>query len=80
MWEGLCAKLLQLCLALCDPMDYSPPGSSVHGIIQARTLERVAMFFSRGSSPPRADPMSLTGPILAGRFFTTSATWEVPHA
>ena len=41
------------CLTLHDPMDYSPPGSSVHGILQARTLEWVAMPFSRQSSPPR---------------------------
>ena len=37
----------------CDPMGYSPPGSSVHGISQARILEWVAIFFSRGSSQPR---------------------------
>ena len=43
----------QSCLTLCDPMDYSPPGSSVHGILQARILEWVAIPFSRGSSPPR---------------------------
>ena len=39
--------------SLCDPMDYSPPGSSVHGIVQARILEWVAISFSRGSSWPR---------------------------
>ena len=43
----------QLCLTLCDPTDYSPPGSSVHGILQARILQWVAVFFSRGSSQPR---------------------------
>ena len=43
---------LQLCPTLCDPMDYSPPGSSVHGIVQARMLEWVAMTSSRGSSRP----------------------------
>ena len=48
-----CAQLLQLCLTLCSPLDYSPPGSSVHGILQARMLEWVAMPFSRGSSQPR---------------------------
>ena len=37
----------------CNPMDYSPLGSSVHGIVQTRTLEWVAISFSRGSSPPR---------------------------
>ena len=40
----------KLCLTLCDPMDCSPPGSSVHGILQARILEWVAIPFSRGSS------------------------------
>ena len=47
------AKSLQLCPSLCDPMDCSSPGSSVHGILQARILEWVAMPFSRGSSWPR---------------------------
>ena len=42
----------QSCLTLCDPMDWSPPGSPVHGILQARTLEWVAIPFSRGSSRP----------------------------
>ena len=47
------AKLPQSCLTLCDPMDCSLPGSSVHGILHARTLEWVAMPSSRGSSGPR---------------------------
>ena len=42
-----------LCPTLCNPMDYSLPGSSVHGILLARTLEWVANPFSRGSSRPR---------------------------
>ena len=40
----------QPCLTLCDPMDYSPPGSSVHGILQARIWEWVAISSSKGSS------------------------------
>jgi len=48
-----CAKLLQPCLTLCNPMDCRPPGSSVHGMCQARILEGVAMLFSRRSSWPR---------------------------
>ena len=44
------AKLLQLCLTLCDPMDYSPPGFSVHGVLQLRILEWVANSFCRRSS------------------------------
>ena len=53
---GLCVSVClcaQLCLPLCDPMDYSPPGSSVHGIFQARILKWVAMPSSRASSQPR---------------------------
>ena len=46
-------EVAQSCLTLCDPMDCSLPGSSVHGILQARTLEWVAISFSRGSSRPR---------------------------
>ena len=49
----LYAELLQLCWTLCNPMDCSPPGSSVHGILPARLLEWVAMPSSRGSSWPR---------------------------
>ena len=45
-----CAKSLQSCLTLCDPMECSPPGSSVHGVLQARILEWVAMPPSRRSS------------------------------
>ena len=62
-------------LTLCDPMDCSLPGSSVHGIFSARILEWVAISSSRGSSWPRTEPSSAA---LAGRFFTTSATWEAP--
>ena len=44
---------LQLCPTLCDPMDYSPPGSSVHGILQLRILEWTDISYSRGSFQPR---------------------------
>ena len=47
------AKSLWSCLTLCNPMDCSPLGSSVHGILQVRILEQVAVSFSRGSSRPR---------------------------
>ena len=64
------------CLALCDLMDHSLPGSCVHGILQARILEWV-------TCPPPGDlpdlgieAMSLVSPALAGRFFTTGATLE----
>ena len=70
------AKLLQVCLTLCDSMDRSPPGSSVHGILPARILEWVAMPSSRGSSRLWDRMVSLLSPALAGRFFTTSSTWK----
>ena len=57
----------QLCLTLCNPMDCSLPGSSVHGILQARILEWVAISFSRGSSRPRDRTWAS---CIAGSFFT----------
>ena len=70
------AKSLQSCLTLCHPMNCNPPGSSARGIFQARILAWVALPFSRGSSPPGIDPVSLRFPALAGEFFITSVTWE----
>ena len=61
----------QSCLTLFDPMDYSPLGSSVHGILQARILEWVAIPFSRESDRPR-DWTQVSH--IAGRFFTSWAT------
>ena len=55
------------CLTLCDPMDCSLPGSSVHGILRVSILEWVAIAFSGGSSRPR-DWASIS--CVAGRFFT----------
>ena len=58
-------------------MDWSLPGSSVHGILQARILEWMAMLSSRRALPdPGMEPASLRPPALAGGFFTTSATGE----
>ena len=68
------SEVAQSCPALCDPMDYSTPGSSVHGIFQARTLEWVSIFFSRGSSWPR-DQTRVSH--IVGRCFTVWATREV---
>ena len=53
-----CRSVAKLCLTLCDPMDCSLPGSSVHGILQARILEWVAMSFSRDLSDPGIKPRS----------------------
>ena len=66
-------KVTQLCLTLCDPIDCTPPGSSIHGILQARILESIAMPPSRGSSPPR-DWTQV--PCIAGRLFTMWTTRE----
>ena len=54
-----------------DPVDCSPPGSSVHGISQAWIMEWVAISFSMGSSQPGIEPMSPASPALAGGIFTT---------
>ena len=56
---------------------WSPPGSSVHGILQARILEWAAISYSRGSSQPMdRTHVSFVSPALAGEFFTTSTNWE----
>ena len=72
-----CAVLSpSVCPTLCDPTDCSLPGSSVHGISQARVLEWAAISFSRGSSQPRNQTwVSCT----AGRFLTNWATRESHH-
>ena len=62
------SEVAQFCPALCDPVDGSPPGSSVHGISHSRILELVAISFSRGSSQPR-DQTSKSF-ALEGRFFS----------
>ena len=61
---------------LCDPMDCSPPGSSVHGILQARILEWVAVSFSRGSSRPINWIHIAYVSCIGRRFFTSIVTWE----
>ena len=70
----VCAKLLQSRLTLCDPLECSPLGSSLHGILQARILEWVAISFSKGSSWSRDQTQVSMCPSLASEFFTTSTT------
>ena len=70
------AKLLQSCLTLCDPIDCSTPGSSVHEILQARILEWVAMPPPGDLPNPRIESTSLMSPASVGGFLTSSATWE----
>ena len=62
--QHVCVSVAQSRPTLCNPMDYRPPGSSVHGVLQARILEQVAIPFSRGSSQISR---------IAGRFFTILA-------
>ena len=63
------------CRTLCDLVDCSPPGSSVHGILQARILEWVAISFSKGSFQPRDQTLVS---CIAGRRFILWATREAP--
>ena len=67
------SEVAQSCPTLCDPVDCSPPGSSIHGILQARILEWVAISFSRGSSRPR-DRSQVSR--IAGRRFNLWAIRE----
>ena len=73
-------EVAQSCPTLCEPMDRSPPGSSVHGIFQARILGWVAISFSRGSSRLR-DRTQVS--LIAGRHFnlwaTSRRTWREMH-
>ena len=69
----VCVQVAQLCPTLCDPMDCSLPGSSVHRILQARILEQVAIPFYRGSSQP-CNRIQVSWD--AGKFFTIWATRE----
>ena len=67
------SEVARSCLTLCNPMDCSLPGSSIHGISQARIMQWVAISFSRGSSWPR-DQTRVS--CIAGRLFTVWATRE----
>ena len=73
---GVHAKLLQLCPTLCNPIDRCPPGSSIHGILQARILDWVTMPSSRAYSQPRDQTHVSWSPALAGESFTTRTTRE----
>ena len=76
----MCAKLLQSYLPLCDSMNYSPPGSSVRGSLQARTLEWVATPSSRGSSPPKDQAHGSYISYVSRWVLYTSASWEGERA
>ena len=74
-WQGFISEceVARSCQTLCDPTDCSLPGSSIHGIFQARVLEWVAIAFSKGSSWPR-DRIQVS--CIAGKRFTIWATRE----
>ena len=72
----MCAKSLQSCLTLCDPMDCSPPGSSVHEIFQARILQWVAISYSRGSSWPRDQTCIPCISCIGRQILHHCATWK----
>ena len=77
LFVGVCAKSLQSCLTLCDPMDCSPSGSSVPEVLQARILEWLLCPPPGDLPDPGIEPMSLTSPALAGGLFATSTTWDI---
>ena len=73
----VCAcSVAQLCPTLCDPIDYSPPGSSVHGIRQARILELVAISSSRESSQSRDQTCISCVPCIGRQILYHCTTWE----
>ena len=74
---GSAVKVAESYPTFCDPMDYSPQGSSVHGILQARVLEWVALPLPGDLPDPGIEPTSLMSSALAGAFFTTNVTQEV---
>ena len=69
----------QSCLIFCDPMDYSPPSSSVHGIFQAKILEWVAIPFSKASSQLRDQTCVSCISCMAGEFFATVPPAQREH-
>ena len=70
---AVCVLIIQSCLTVCNPMDWSPPGSYVHGILQTKIMVWVAISSSRGSSQPK-DWTSICH--IVGRLFTVWATRE----
>ena len=65
----------QLCLSICDPMDCSPPGSSM-GFSRQEYWNELLSPFPRDRPNPGIKPVSFMSPALASGFFTTSNTWE----
>ena len=77
----MCAELLQSCVTLSDPMDCGTPGSSAHGMLQAKNWSVCILGGGKCTPPgdlpdPGIKSVSLMSPALGGGFFTTSDTWE----
>ena len=72
------AQLLSSCPTLCDPLDWSLPGFSVHGILQEDYWSGLPFHPPRDLLDPGIKPASFASPALAGEFFTTDTTWETP--
>ena len=75
----MCAKLLQLCPTVCDLMGHSPPDSSVHGFSRQEHWSGLQCPPSGDLPDPGIKSTSFMSLALAGRFFTTSTTWEAPE-
>ena len=75
VWVCTCSVALS-CLTLWDPMDYSLPSSSFHGIFQSTIVERVAVSCTRGSSKPGSEAMPFASSALAVGILSHWATWE----
>ena len=73
------AKSRQSCPTLCDPIDSSPPGSSIPGILQARTLEWVAISFSNIYPEETKIETDTCIPLFIAALFTTGRTWKQPR-
>ena len=77
LWRA--RQVSQSCLTLYNPIDCSPPGSSVHGIFQARILQWVAIFSSRGSSRPRDQTCVSCVSCIGRQILYHCTTWEAPQ-
>ena len=77
-WCSSTCSVTQLCLTLCEPKDFSSPGSSIHGIFQARILEWAAVSSSRGSFLPRVQTHISCVSCIGRWVLYHCATWEAP--
>ena len=76
----VCVSVAQRCLTFCSPMDCSPPGSSVHGILQARILDWVAISSCRGASRSKNRTHMSYGSCAGRQILYPSTTWKAPYS